>query len=166
MMTTHKERRSSSAGHIKEQLLAFDAFDNNDWDIEDEISCEDKPNWVYDSSKILQIKNSLIISKGNTKEGFWVSAVRESDSLLAECAIRGRSFKDTLTKTNKFEKEWNWLGYKGSKSPQKSWTSNASRKTSTEILMTLQKKIVRQCTIHDSDFSKPWSMKKLLIIKE
>ena len=110
----------------------------DDWDVDSDLNSESKVNLVYDSSKVIQIKNSLIISKGSPKRDLSCSISPKYSTVRGKSDCKNNSFQLTLHKSKTVGKSWQAKKPRSLKTC-KEW--GTSRKPSIEILLTLQRKL-------------------------
>ena len=138
-MKSNNLTRPKSAQNKSSHPLRLSCFDNSDWDIEDDLTSESKVNHVYDSSRILKIRNSLVLSKGSPKRGFNEEYSPPLSPFKSDGAQRGASFQMKLWKLNQINKPHWAERVRSSKWVKRQWS--IYRKPSTEILLDLQKQL-------------------------
>ncbi|CAI2386321.1 unnamed protein product [Moneuplotes crassus] len=132
-----KRPASLKAPHPNEEDLKW--FDSDDCDIGEDISSEMKVNHVYDSSKVIHIRNSLIISKGSPKRAFCNSLSPKYGTNREKADSIETPFKLNLHKSKTIYEKKETKKPSSCKGFQGDWESN--RKPSIEILLKLQKKL-------------------------
>jgi hypothetical protein len=159
----NKKLQSETSENIKKYLIKM--LEDEDWEVEDEFSCESKPNSVYDSSLISQTKNSLLTAKGSPRKGFNVEDLPEGNSFATADQARSTSFKINLLPHDSIH--WSRdLSIPSKRGMTRNWSCTANRKSSVEILVGLQNKLQKRGSVPKNKSNNVYSPKKLIIIEE
>lgn len=160
-MKANSSKQCASMSPTPSKILDDNSLFSDDCDISDDLTSESKVNHVYDSSRVIQIRNSLVISKGSPLRKMNTSISPKYQTLRQAPCDRGNSFCLKLQPSKSVEKPC-----EGVKKPR-SWTSTrknweSTRKPSIEILLNLQKKLQETPLVDLKKTEDVWSPPKLL----
>lgn len=165
-MTTQIQEKISITNAYKEKLVALRIPKYEECDIDDETDSETKANSVYDSSAVLQIRNSLVLSKGSPKKGFKVENLPAVDSCSIDNTIGAFAVEVHVSNRFKTDNRFTSTCRESNKTLKRNWSCAANRKSSTEILLNLQNRLSKHNTSDGKLRNFDFSPKKIIMIKD